>query len=235
MIQTEKLFSTEVIRFLNRLHPEFNIPGNITVLNPYSSSDVRNIVRKFYTRYYRSRKQRIFIFGINPGRFGAGITGIPFTDPVELSRKAGIPHPFALKAELSSQFIYEAIHAYGDLTSFSKKFFLTSICPLGFVSNGKNINYYDDKILEKRARPFILKSMREQIQAGAHHKVAICLGEGQNLRYFSKLNSENNWFNNIVALPHPRWIMQYRRKEVTSFIKLYVNTWKEAEQNLNLQ
>ncbi len=37
---------------------------------------------------------RYLILGINPGRFGGGITGIPFTDPIRLQNICGIENDF---------------------------------------------------------------------------------------------------------------------------------------------
>ena len=50
--------------------------------------------------------QRHLLLGINPGRFGGGVTGIPFTDPIRLQNVCGIENNFEKKQELSSVFIY---------------------------------------------------------------------------------------------------------------------------------
>jgi hypothetical protein len=46
------------------------------------------------------------------------------------------------------------INAYGGPAVFYKRFFIGSVCPLGFVKNGKNINYYDDKELQQTVTAF---------------------------------------------------------------------------------
>ena len=71
---------------------------------------------------------------------GAGVTGIPFTDPLCLEQNCGIQNPFDKRPELSSDFIYRFISAYGSAESFYSKFLISSLCPLGFVRNGKNLN-----------------------------------------------------------------------------------------------
>ena len=164
------------------------------------------------------------MFGINPGRFGSGITGISFTDPVRLKSVAGIDHPFESKGEISSEFIYRVIERYGGIDAFTGSFFLSAVCPLGFTLNGRNYNYYDDPQLERLVRPFVLKTMKRQLRIGANRDLAICIGEGDNFRYFNELNDENSWFKDVVALPHPRWIMQYRRRVLNTFINRYVET-----------
>lgn len=39
------------------------------------------------------------ILGINPGRFGAGTTGIAFIDPIRLENECGINNSFPKKVE----------------------------------------------------------------------------------------------------------------------------------------
>jgi hypothetical protein len=225
-------FAEKNIRFLNGLKFNENLPDGVEVLVPYRSPAVKEAVRQFYSAYYNDPAQRIFMFGINPGRFGSGVTGISFTDPVRLKTIAGIDHSFEMKGELSSEFIYAMIEAYGGLQDFASRFFLTAVCPLGFTLNGKNYNYYDDPDLESAVRPFVLKTMQQQINIGASKKVAVCIGEGDNFKYFNGLNQEEGWFERIVALPHPRWVMQYRRKQLASFINRYVETLQSLEEEL---
>jgi hypothetical protein len=225
-------FAEKNIRFLNGLKFNGNLPEGVEVLVPYRSPAVKEAVRQFYAAYYNDPAQRIFMFGINPGRFGSGVTGISFTDPVRLKTIAGIDHSFEMKGELSSEFIYAMIEAYGGLKEFAMRFFLTAVCPLGFTLNGKNYNYYDDPDLESAVRPFVLKTMQQQINIGASKKVAVCIGEGDNFKYFNGLNQEEGWFERIVALPHPRWVMQYRRKQLASFINRYVETLQSLDEEL---
>lgn len=217
-------FSHRVISFLSQLNTAFKCPSGVDILHPYQEAAVQKVVNKYYKKYYTTKNKRIFLFGINPGRMGAGITGISFTDPVHLSNDADIKHPFPMKTELSSQFMHKVFKELGGIEKFSSHFYLTSICPLGFIKEGKNLNYYDSPLLQKRAQPFIVESMLLQIQCGAFTEVAICLGEGQNYKYFKGLNDKQKWFKEIIPLPHPRFIMQYKRKEMNTFISQYVST-----------
>ena len=103
--------------------------------------------------------------GLAEGPAGpAGTTGISFTDPINLENACGIPNKLEKRFELSSQYIYEVIAAYGEPETFFKKFFLTSVCPLGFTKNGKNINYYDDKELLRGTIGFIIETIEKQIE-----------------------------------------------------------------------
>ena len=103
-----------------------------------------NVVKAFLQKYFNDVRKRKLILGINPGRFGAGITGVNFTAAKQLTDECGIEHPFSNGSELSAEFIYAMIKAYGGPEKFYNKFFIGSVCPLGFVKAGKNINYYDD-------------------------------------------------------------------------------------------
>lgn len=225
-------FAQKNIRFLSNLRPDFKPPRGIEVLVPYASGAVKPVISAYYNRYYDNSHPRVFLFGINPGRFGSGITGISFTDPVQLKQAAGIDHPFEMRAELSAQFIYGVMKAYGGIDAFTADFFLTSVCPLGFTAAGKNYNYYDDPLLERRVRPFVVKTMKQQLNIGARRDLAICIGEGDNFKYFSRLNDAYGWFGRIVPLPHPRWVMQYRRSRMESFINQYVSTLQEVRKQL---
>ncbi|MBK9960964.1 MAG: DUF4918 family protein [Saprospiraceae bacterium] len=38
-----------------------------------------------------------------------------------------------------------------------------------------------------------------------------------------KLNEKHHWFKEIQALPHPRFIMQYKRKYKLAYIQKYLD------------
>ena len=185
------------------------------------------IVKRFLQKYFNDTRQRKLILGINPGRFGAGITGVNFTAPKQLKEECGIEHPFNKQSELSAEFIYAVINAYGGPAKFYKYFFIGSVCPLGFVKGGKNINYYDDKELQKAVEPFIVQSIEKQINFPVDASTCLCIGGERNFKYLSCLNEKYQWFQQIVPLPHPRFVMQYRRKQIPQFIQLYLDTLKK--------
>jgi Domain of unknown function (DUF4918) len=216
-----KTFAKTILQFYQSLDPDFELPSGVEMMNPFKNEIALQLAKSFYLKFYNDNHNRSYVFGINPGRFGGGITGIPFTDPLQLKTSCGINHDLPLKAELSSDFIYRLVNASGGPARFYGKYFLTAICPLGFIQDGKNLNYYDSNELYQISRPFILKTMKEQLKSGALKETAFCLGEGTNMKYFEALNKELKLFKNIVALPHPRWIMQYRRKNVDEYIKYY--------------
>jgi len=211
-------FAEKTLMFYRQLAPDKKIPDGVEILNPYSRPETMAACEAFYTKFYNDHKNRRIIFGINPGRFGAGVTGIPFTDPIRLEKACGIPNNFDKKAELSSQFIYLLIENMGGVSPFYQHYFIGAISPLGFVKNGKNFNYYDDRLLERSLKSFIIKNMVRQVALGINTDKCFCLGNGKNYIYLQRLNDELKIFDEIIPLPHPRWVMQYRRKQLQNFL-----------------
>ena len=121
------------------------LPKGVELLFPFEDQGTLAAIEAFYGKFFNDEKKRVLMLGINPGRFGGGVTGIPFTDPEKLSNDLGIDHNFDSRGELSSQFIYEMIHHLGGPEHFYSHFLISSVCPLGFVKEGKNLNYYDIK------------------------------------------------------------------------------------------
>ena len=222
-------FADKAIDFNRNLHLK-SATDQVEVMNPFKNPETFKLTELFYRQYFDDTRPRHFLFGINPGRFGAGLTGISFTDPINLEKACGIKNNFDKKPELSSQFIYLVIKAFGGPEEFYSKFFITAVSPLGFIQNGVNLNYYDSKELTKTLRPFIIETIEKQIQFGAHRKICICIGGNKNFAFLKNLNQEFRFFEEIIPLEHPRFIMQYRRKFVDQFVKKYLDALKRCEQ-----
>ncbi len=216
-------FGEKVLKFYRALEISGRLPEGIEAMNPYQSKPAFAVCTAFYQKYYGDTKKRHVILGINPGRYGAGITGIPFTDPVKLEAFFGIKNNFQKKRELSADFIHMMIDAYGGYEKFFGRFFINSVSPLGFVLNGKNLNYYDTPALREAVRPFIRESLEAMLDMNIDRKIAFCLGEGANYKYLAALNAEANYFEQLIPLAHPRFIMQYRRKHLDTYLADYVN------------
>ena len=216
----------KIIEFYNSIQLQPLKEKGVGVLNPFESVEVQAIYSTFYNRFYNDTGKRVFLIGINPGRFGAGVTGLPFTDPILLEERVGIKNSFQKRKELSAVFIHEIIDAFGGLESFYNQFYFTSVSPLGFVKDGKNLNYYDIPALQKELTPFIVEQMNQQVKEWGRTDVAFTIGKGQNHKALLKLNAEHNWFDKIVALPHPRWVMQYRLKSKDMILDEIVEVMK---------
>ena len=112
--------------------------------------------------------------------------------------------------------------------AFYANYFIGSVCPLGFVKDGKNINYYDDKLLQEAVEPFIIDSIERQLLLPVNRDRCLCIGGEKNFRYLSGLNQRFRWFNQIIPLPHPRFIMQYKSKSKQFYIDKYVSAFHDA-------
>ena len=215
-------FSDHVLEFLSSLDFSVKLPAGISVMNPYKDIATRNTCTSFYQKFYADTKKRRMIIGINPGRHGAGLTGIPFTDPIRLQQECGIQNDWDKKQELSSLYIYDMIKEFGTTKAFYQQFYIGSVSPLGFTRSNKNLNYYDDKLLEQRIRPFVISCFKKQIAFGLKTDLAFCLGDGKNYKFLLALNTDYGFFDKIIPLPHPRYIMQYKLKDKKIYIESYL-------------
>jgi len=217
----------QLIDFYKRLTPPV-IPTGIEILYPQPDKQVMDVVARFFQKFYNENKPRRLMLGINPGRFGAGITGVNFTAPRQLKEYCGIDHPWGNGSELSAEFIYEFITAYGGPAKFYGNYFIGAVSPLGYIKAGKNINYYDDKELQAAATPFILDTIKQQLKMGFTRDVCFCIGGEKNYKFLSGLNEQHQFFQKIVPLAHPRFIMQYRRKRKQEYISEWLNALEQT-------
>lgn len=217
------MWSDQLISFVEHLPRLSGVPKGTLVMNPYRQAETMRVVKEFFGKFYNDAHPRTLILGINPGRFGAGTTGIAFTDPIRLEKDCAIPNPLPKKPELSADFIYRVIHAYGGPRKFYAKYFISAVSPLGFTRDGKNINYYDDKKLTEAVKPFAVECIANLIRMGMETQKCYCVGEGENLKFLRALNEDHKWFGTITSLPHPRFIMQYRRKQLDEYIRQYLD------------
>ncbi len=220
MSANRSTFAKRAFRFYRGLVAP-RVPRGVIVMNPYTDARVLRHVRQFLDKYFDDDRPRTLVLGINPGRFGAGITGVTFTDPIALAEKCGIANDLQRLPELSSVFVYKVIERLGGPRKFYRRFFLTAACPLGFTRNGVNLNYYDDPALARMVPPFMVDTIRRQIAIGGRADRAIVLGIGTNLKFLTELNARHGFFRELIPLEHPRWIMQYRRRELERYLDKY--------------
>ena len=227
-------FADKVIAFNKQVHFEGKLPEGIRIMNPFREDPaILKISSTFYKKFYNDHKKRHLILGINPGRFGSGVTGVPFTDTKRLKSECHIPYTGKETHEPSSAYVYEMIDAFGGVEAFYKKMYIHSICPLGFTAigpNGKeiNYNYYDSKELTEAVYDFIVDNIQKQIAIGVYTDTCFCFGTGKNEKFLRQLNGRYHFFNEIIALEHPRFIMQYKSKMKQSYIDKYLRAFAEA-------
>jgi hypothetical protein len=220
-----KTFSDDIIHFYKSIQPPVKLPRGVDVLYPQQQKEVIAIVKQFYKKFYSDNHKRTLIFGINPGRFGAGVTGINFTGPKQLKENCGIDHSLKMHSELSAEFIYEAIAKYGGVNKFYNDFFISAVSPLGYIKGGINLNYYDDKKLQEAVTPFVVDCVETQLKWNVNHQKCICIGGEKNYKYLFRLNEKEGWFKEIIPLAHPRFILQYRRKTKEIYLSQYMDAF----------
>ena len=218
-------FADHLLHFLSTFPLPANLPAGVEARSPFREPAVYDLLRQFSEKYYAGSQARVAVLGINPGRLGMGRTGVAFTDPVALSEHCGIGHDLPRqRPELSSQFVYRVVAEMGGPQAFYEHFYLGSIYPLVLLREGLNYNYYDAPALVKALWADMQSSLRQQVQAlGLRTDVAVSLGK-RNGTFLRRLNDELGLFDKIIILDHPRYLMQYRRRDVDANVAQYVAT-----------
>jgi hypothetical protein len=222
-------FASRIISFLEELEFTDPLPEGVRIMNPFRDNpDIIPVIKSFYQKFYNDEQPRHLILGINPGRFGAGSTGIPFTDTKRLMEVCGLSIPGIKTHEPSSAFIYEMIDAYGGAEKFYADFYISAISPLGFTFIGKNgkhvnYNYYDSRELTEALYPFMKEKLEEQLEFGIKKDICYCLGTGKNYKFIDDMNKRFGYFEEVIPLEHPRFIMQYKSKRKEDYISKYVS------------
>lgn len=220
-------FAEKVIQFNSTLKFSGELPNSIRVMNPFKDNNkILSISKLFYEKFYNDHNNRKLILGINPGRFGAGVTGIPFTDTKRLSEICHINIKSITTHEPSSVFIYELIEKYGGPEKFYRDYYINSVCPLGFVKKNQkgnwiNCNYYDYDELFNTMQPFMVESLKKQIDFGVDTKTCFVLGR-KNTRYLKHINDKEKLFGSLITFDHPRYIVQYKLKKKEQYINDYL-------------
>lgn len=228
-----KTIGEKIINFYRNLEFKGSLPPGISIMNPYRENpEIIPLITQFYLKYYYDNLKRHIILGINPGRFGAGVTGLPFTDTRRLTEKCGLSVQGITTFETSSAYIYEMIDQFGGPEKFYSEYYISAVSPLGFTALGKkgkmiNYNYYDSKKLSSAIYGFIIETIEEQLNFGIMRDVCFCLGTGQNFRFLQELNGKLNYFDNIIPLEHPRYVMQYKTKQKQQYIDKYLEAFNK--------
>lgn len=223
-------FAERVCQFNRELYYEGPLPDGFHIINPFKDNPaVFEPMETFYRKYYSDYEERKLILGINPGRHGAAVTGIPFTDTKRLAQYCDIHIDFAQTHEISSVFVYQVVEAYGGPEAFYRDFYINSPCPLALVKEVKgkwlNCNYYDDARLEKALMPFMTASLKAHISMGIDTSKVYVLGK-RNAKMIKLLNDRHHFFNELVVLDHPRYIQQYKSAYTDQYVGTYLNMFE---------
>lgn len=206
------------------------LPDGFRIINPFNGpykAQIKQITMAFYKKYYNNNNKRRLILGSSPARRGTAITGVPFEDAQHLQEETGILIDNFYINKSSSNFLYEVIEKYGGSQKFYNDFYMNFVCPLGIVrtnskGNEVNCNYYDSKRLKSALYSFIVNSIQTQVSFNIDSTVCYCIGSGENYTFLSKINEKYKFFETIIPLEHPRFIMQYNSKKKIHSLK---NIW----------
>jgi hypothetical protein len=167
---------------------------DISILREFESNILG--AARFAEEYCSNQSPNVVLCGINPGRLGAGKTGVPFLDFSSLSKL--FEDVYRHDEERSAQFFFEVIEYFGA-KSFYSTFHVTNISSVGFERAGANVNYYD---LPEKALRYIYSRFSGEIKAvqptaiislsGAVHSTVKHLFSGSSIDI-------------SVCLPHPNY------------------------------
>ena len=130
------------LNFYNRIFSDLEVREKlkrekISILNGFIENS--ELVRRYNREFYISKTPRIVFCGINPGRNGAGKTGIPFIDYNGASQL--LSDNDQNDKEASAQFILSVITEIGK-EEFHNTVYMTNLSWFGFKQGKKNLNYY---------------------------------------------------------------------------------------------
>ena len=231
-----KTIAQKILAFNDALKSaSINLPEKYRLIKPFAGANqqqIAQIIHRFYHRYYHDDKRRFMILGSSPARRGTALTGVPFEDVNHLQKDTGISIDAFGANKRSSSFLYEVMEEYGGRQNFYKQFYMSFVCPLGIEKinlkgNWINCNYYENAVLKKCLYLFIVDSLRRQIDFNIDTSVCFCIGSGENFKFLSNINNEYHFFDTIVPLEHPRFIMQYNADRKEEFIQKHVNTFRQ--------
>lgn len=152
-------------------------------------------VKQFYAKYYGNSYPDTVLCGINPGRNGAGKTGVPFIDFSSLSKLLdGIDRD---DWERSAQFFFEVVQHFGSSTFF-RSFYVTNFSWVGYTRQSKNVNYYE---LPEEAQDIIGKMFRYEMEQVQPRRI-ISLSKRVHQSVTTLLDDS---INTDLLLPHPNW------------------------------
>lgn len=229
-----KTFSDSVLEFNGWLADiSLDLFDNYKISNPFNGQNkeqIKEIMNIFYKKYYNDNNKRCLILGSSPARKGTATTGIPFEDASHLYKETGIMIDNFYINKSSSNFLYDVMVQYGGCEKFYKDFFMSFVCPLGIVNvnskgNEVNSNYYENKKLENVLYNFIVDSLKKQISFEIDTSICYCIGSGENFKFLTKINEQYKFFDKIIALEHPRFIMQYNSKDRNKYLNKYIDAF----------
>lgn len=211
------IFSENLNRYnLNYEFKRLLNENGISMLEGYL--DQSDIMDAFCEKFYSNKIPKIVICGINPGRLGAGLTGVPFFDFASLSKI--FPSILRKDTENTAQFFFKVIEKIG-VERFFNYFYITNVSSVGYSKGKSNFNF--DK-LPDNLRSIVFSNFAEEIELIKPVKI-IALGDAAFNGVESALG-KNSY--RLEKLKHPSWIMQYKRNEISFWVQAYADALSKS-------
>lgn len=195
---------------------------NIGILSEFLDNK-KNII-EFHKKYVQLNSPKIVMCGINPGRNGAGITGIPFIDTNSLSKM--LPDIANPKTEKSAKFFFSIIEEFG-IDEFYSNIHVTNMSWFGFykLDNGTNVNYNS---LPEEIQNFLIDKFVEEMNF-IKPDVIIPIGDIVNWELLYNLKKRDRINAEIAPrLYHPAYRLVDRNTYIETLTQ-YLNKIKSAK------
>lgn len=180
----------------------------------------REGINAFWHKFYGDTIPRVMICGINPGRYGAGMTGIPFIDFMSLSQL--VPGVDRMDSEKSASFFYQVARGFG-VESFFRTFYVSNFSSVGYLRDGKNLNYYD---LPHPALKIVERNFIKEIEiVQPTHIISLSKEVHQSVRSLLPASVDCS-----LRLPHPSWVVTYRAGEINQWGSRYREVLEDFRQ-----
>ncbi len=168
--------------------------SDISVLSDFL--DNWPVIKQFEKRFYADGFPKVVLCGINPGRLGAGKTGIPFIDFAALSKM--MPGIDRNDSERSASFFFDIVQSIG-VEKFYRNFYVTNISWLGYQHHNKNVNYDQ---LPEAAKAFVYRMFRWEME---HVKPVKIISLGAVVHDTVRACFADTDIDVSQSLPHPNY------------------------------
>jgi len=154
------------------------------------------VIKQFEKKFYANAYPKVVLCGINPGRLGAGKTGIPFIDFASLSKM--MPGIDRNDSERSASFFFDIVQSIG-VETFYRHFYVTNISWLGYQHHNKNVNYDQ---LPEAAKAFVYRIFRWEME---HVKPVKIISLGAVVHDTVRASFADTDIDVSQSLPHPNY------------------------------
>jgi len=220
-------FGSRVMAFYDSLERFRWATPDVALLSPIADDERRKAMAAFCDKFYSDDEKRVFWLGINPSRVRRTSTGIPYTDGHALVDSCGIQNDFNKSRELTADFFYRFVEAYGGAERFFSRHYAGAAYPLSILRKDKYCNYYDNNLPDEIINS-IPEMIRRQSEIG-NRGVLVIIGSGHNAKMLTTINQQLGLFSHVLVVEHPRYIMQYKSAHLASYVEKFCHTAEEAE------